>query len=69
MHHYMAGRAMRFFFFFAGSVLWTGIWLTGFANVHWLLYLPATLLYFAALTAICPVLIATRIILGDGLTR
>jgi len=62
---HLAGAALRFFFFFAGSVLWAGIWLTGFSHAHWLLYVPATLLYVAAATAVCPALIFSRLIFGD----
>lgn len=47
-------RAMRFFFFFVGSVVLLGIGLTGFKTVHWLLYVPVVFLYFATLTGICP---------------
>lgn len=65
MHKYVAGISMRFFFFFAGTVIWAGIWLTGFSNTHWLLNVPAILLYFAAVTGICPVLILSRHIFGD----
>jgi len=46
--------AMKAFFFFAGIILWAGLWLTGFDNVHWLLYLPATFFLVAAVTGICP---------------
>jgi hypothetical protein len=42
------------FFLFAGLVLWSGIWLTGFDVVHWLLYLPATFFLISAVTGICP---------------
>lgn len=52
--------AMRFFFFVAGSVVWLGIWLTGFGVAHWMLYLPGAFFYFAALTGICPGLIISR---------
>ena len=31
-----------------------GIYLTGFKNVHWFLYLPVAALVFAGLTGICP---------------
>ncbi|OGT89112.1 MAG: hypothetical protein A2286_11505 [Gammaproteobacteria bacterium RIFOXYA12_FULL_61_12] len=34
-----------------------GIWLTGFDQVHWLLYLPAAALAFGGLTGACPGLI------------
>lgn len=46
--------AMKAFFLFAGSVLWLGIWLTGFDVVHWVLYLPAIFFLFSAITGICP---------------
>ena len=46
--------AMKAFFLFAGLVLWSGIWLTGFDVVHWLLYLPATFFLISAVTGICP---------------
>ncbi len=46
--------AMKAFFFFAGLVLWVGIWLTGFEHVHWVLYLPATFFLISAITGICP---------------
>jgi len=42
------------FFLFAGLVLWTGIWLTGFDVVHWILYLPASFFLFSAVSGICP---------------
>jgi hypothetical protein len=56
---------MRFFFLVSGSIIWAGIWLTGFATVHWLLYVPAVFFYFAAATGICPGLIFSRLILGE----
>jgi len=42
------------FFLFAGLVLWSGIWLTGFEVVHWILYLPASFFLISAVTGICP---------------
>ena len=65
MREYMIGSSMRFFFLFSGSVIWAGIWLTGFATVHWLLYFPAIFFYFAAITGICPGIIISRLISGD----
>jgi hypothetical protein len=56
----MLSSAMRFFFFVVGSVVWLGIWLTGFNTAHWVLYIPAVFFYFAALTGICPGLIISR---------
>jgi hypothetical protein len=54
------GSAMRFFFLVSGSILWLGIWLTGFDTVHWLLYFPAAFFIFAALTGICPGMVFSR---------
>jgi hypothetical protein len=41
------------FLLVAGLIL-VGIWLTGFNNVHWFLYLPVAGLAFAGITGICP---------------
>lgn len=30
-----------------------GIWLTGFNNVHWFLYVPVVMLAVAGLTGVC----------------
>lgn len=59
---YKASAAVRFFLLVLGSILWLGIWLTGFDTVHWLLYVPAVFLYFAAVTGICPGLIISRML-------
>ena len=65
MRQYMIGNSIRFFFLVSGSVIWAGIWLTGFSVVHWLLYIPAVFFYFAAITGICPGLIISRQIFRD----
>lgn len=57
--------AMRFFFLVSGSVVWLGIGLTGFAVVHWLLYIPAVFFLFAALTGICPGIIVSRLLFKE----
>jgi hypothetical protein len=57
---------MRVFFLFASSFLWLGIWLTGFSLVHWVLYLPTAAFLFAALTGICPSLIASNYLFAKG---
>lgn len=59
---YTASAAIRFFLFVIGSLIWLGIWLTGFNQVHWLLYVPPAFLYFAAITGICPGLIISRML-------
>ena len=66
MQKYMIGKSMRFFFLFSGTVIWGGIWLTGFSVVHWLLYIPAVFFYFAAITGICPGLIFSRLVFGEN---
>jgi hypothetical protein len=55
---------MRFFFLFTGSVIWLGIWLTGFGTVHWLLYVPAVFFTFAVVTGICPGMIISNMLFG-----
>lgn len=65
MSKYMISSAMRFFFFFSGTVIWLGIWLSGFSTVHWLLYIPPSFFYFAALTGICPGLVLSRLVLPE----
>ena len=54
MHVNRISSAMRFFFLVSGALLWLGIWLTGFSQAHWVLYLPAVFFLFAAATGICP---------------
>jgi len=50
---FTASKTQRIFFFNAFLVSITGVWLTGFSNVHWFAYvLPAGLL-FAALSGLC----------------
>lgn len=58
--------AMKAFFLFAGVVMWTGIWLTGFDVVHWVLYLPASFFLFSALTGICPGMIFFKEIFAEN---
>ncbi len=65
MQEYRIGKSLRFFFLFAGSIVWAGIWFTGFPVVHWLLYIPAIFFYFAAVTGICPGLIISRRVFGE----
>jgi len=62
MAKYMINSAMRLFFFFTGSVMLSGIWLTGFSAASWVLYAPPIFFYFAALTGICPGLILSRLV-------
>jgi hypothetical protein len=47
-------------FFTVAALLFTGIGLSGWNQVHWFLYLPAGMLVFAGLTGICPGLMLYR---------
>lgn len=49
-----APKSMRIWFVIMAVILWTGIYLSGFSRVSWLLYLPAAGFVFAAITGICP---------------
>jgi hypothetical protein len=69
MKKFMIGPSMRFFFLIAGSIIWLGIWLTGFSNAHWVLYIPAVFFYFAVITGICPGLIISRLIFSEPKTK
>lgn len=51
----MAAQQMVFLVF--ATLIAIGIWLTGFENVHWFLYIPFAALAFAGVTGICPGLI------------
>lgn len=57
---------MRFFFLGAGTVIFAGVWLTGFDRAHWLLYVPVAFFWFAALSGICPGIIISRRLFGRG---
>lgn len=63
MKFFVAPPWMRLFVFLVGTLLWIGIWHTGFGIASWILYLPAVLFLFAAATGICPGAIVTRMIL------
>lgn len=45
---------MRIWFGLMAALLWAGIYLSGFALVSWLLYLPAIGLTLGAVLGICP---------------
>jgi len=59
-----ASPAMRTWFILFAVLIWIGIFLTGFSNVHWLLYIPPAGMTFAALTGICPSLAAVNKVWG-----
>jgi len=65
MEQYKISKSMRFFLFVSGTLVWTGIWLTGFNVVHWVLYLPAIFFAFAVITGICPGMIVSNLLFGE----
>jgi len=60
-----ASKSIRIWFAFVGVLLWTGIYLSGSSNVHWLLYLPAAGFVFAAVTGLCLSLTAVSKMFGS----
>ena len=58
--------ATRFFLLVVSTLIWLGIWLTGFNNVHWILYVPAAFLLLAAILGICPGMFFSRLLLKKG---
>ncbi len=52
--------AQRMQFFSMAALILIGIWLSGFGQVHWFLYLPPLFLFFAGATGVCPGLIFWR---------
>jgi len=57
--------SLRFFLLFLSSVIWVGIWHTGFEVVSLILYIPAAFLLIAALTGICPGIIFSKMLFKD----
>lgn len=65
MQYFKASPSVRLFLLVVGLVIWGGIALTGFQQVHWLLYFPASFLVLAAVTGFCPGMIITRWLLRE----
>jgi hypothetical protein len=66
MQTFRIGKSQRLFFLVSGGIIWSGIALTGFSTVHWLLYVPATFFAFAVITGICPGLIISRLLMKES---
>lgn len=58
-------KAMRLFLVLAATLIWVGIWHTGFDRASWVLYVLAVMFPFAALTGICPAMIVSRRLVGE----
>lgn len=62
---YRVSAPTRFFLLVSGAIIWAGIWRTGFAAAHWLLYVPAVMFPLAAATGICPGMIFSRLLFRE----
>lgn len=51
---FKASRVQRLFLFNLANLIMIAIWLTGFATVHWFMYVIPGAMYFAAATGFCP---------------
>jgi hypothetical protein len=60
-----ASTPMRVWFLLFAVIIFVGIYLTGFSNVHWFLYIPVIGLVFASATGICPSQIAVHKMFGS----
>lgn len=60
-----SGNAMRMFLLTSVIFLMVGIWLTGFGQVHWFLYVIPILYTLSALFGICPGINLWRMILKN----
>ncbi len=56
--------ALRVQFIIVALLVYLGIFLSGYTNVHWFLYVPVVALIFAGITGFCPGL---RILRAIGL--
>ena len=57
---------MRMFLLVFSGLIWLGMWLSGFGNIHWLLYIPATFGVLAGITGFCPGMMFSRMITGKS---
>lgn len=60
-----SGNAMRLFLLNAALFMLLGIWLTGFDQVHWFLYVLPGVFALSAAFGICPGINLWRMVLGE----
>ena len=60
-----SGKAMRLFLINAALFILLGIWLTGFDQVHWFLYVLPGIFTLSAAFGVCPGSNLWRIVLGE----
>lgn len=61
-----SGRAMRMFLFNSTLFILVGIWLSGFDNVHWFIYVIPAFYTFAFTVGICPGINLWRMIFKEN---
>jgi len=60
-----SGNPMRLFLVNAALFILLGIWLTGFDQVHWFLYVLPGIFTLSAAFGVCPGINLWRIVLGE----
>ncbi len=60
-----SGNAMRLFLINAAIFVMVGIWLTGFDQVHWFLYVIPGIFSLSAMFGVCPGINLWRMVLGE----
>lgn len=60
-----SGNAMRVFLFNATLFMLIGIWLSGFDQVHWFMYVLPVIFTLSAVFGICPGINLWRIVLRE----
>ena len=61
-----SGNAMRMFIINSTLFIFAGIWLSGFDQVHWFIYVIPAIYSLSALFGICPGINLWRIILREN---
>jgi len=62
---FKASKAVRVFFFNTSVFAMIAIWLSGFNNVHWMMYLLPGFFLFAAISGFCPGMIMAQKLFGE----
>ena len=60
-----SGNAMRLFLINSVLFILAGIWLTGFDQVHWFIYVIPVIYTLSAAFGVCPGINLWRIVLGE----
>ena len=60
-----SGNAMRLFLLNSTLFMLLGIWLSGFDQVHWIMYVLPVIFILAATFGICPGVNLWRMVLGE----